>query len=88
MDRARKTHKFAVVPIIATSTMWTAISDVAMDENPSPVGKKIHYGFFYFLLQNILSSTKINLVDTFKVSKVKMIRALIDGRIKIIKEKL
>lgn len=43
---------------------------------------------FYFVLQNILSGMKINLVDTFKVSKVKMIRALIDDRIKIIKEKL
>ncbi|CAI6345588.1 unnamed protein product [Macrosiphum euphorbiae] len=37
MERARNTHKFAVVPIIATSTMWTAINDVAMVENPSSI---------------------------------------------------
>jgi hypothetical protein len=36
-ERARKTHKFAVVPITATSIIWAAISDVAMDENPSSV---------------------------------------------------
>jgi len=54
MDRARKTHKFAVVPIIATNTMWTAISDVAMDENPSPEEKKIHYGFLFCTAKHLI----------------------------------
>jgi len=35
IDSARNTHKFAVVPIIATSVTWTAINDVAMVEKSS-----------------------------------------------------
>lgn len=56
MDRARNTHKLAVVPITATSTMWTAISDVVMVENPSSVEKKTHYklALWYFELQNLI----------------------------------
>lgn len=66
MDRARNTHRFAVVPMTATSTTWMAIKEVAMVEKSSSinVNKKIFISYVLSLnhYHFIVSSSTIEIV--------------------------
>lgn len=80
IDRARNTHKFAVVPTIATKTTWTAINDVAtVEKSSSEIKRKTKNEIFFIsiYLSRILKHSKMspyvnvtfwNISDEWKIS--------------------